>query len=262
MLASQIPLDVLPNGLPRSRQLTRDSGLMLAQKAACLSEGQVFAIVAGQPQTIAIRQCRETVQQRLGDEDAKTARVRIDRRRTDRHRRRRPLIVQRGEPALRSNPVNVTLREDGAQPRGEAAAAMKVAEERSALTVSLLQAEEIGIERIGMLARAAARIERARGAIQHRTKDDDEMVPCGVDTFGTRTGEGEIVEVEAAAVTLDGSGIGSGVRKRFGGAALERGREHGLAHAPLRGLGLLIQARQDVVTQHSQIVPCADGLIV
>ena len=62
----------------------------------------------------------------------------------------------------------MTLRQHGREPGAELAAAVEVAEQRLTDAVALAQSVEVGVERIGEIARAAGRIDRVRGAIERR----------------------------------------------------------------------------------------------
>src|SRR5262249_50831408 len=76
-----------------------------------------------------------------------------------------------------AQPIDVALREHGAQPCREAAAALKVLKQRSALAAAVPDAVELGVQRVGELSRAAARIERVSGAVQHGPVLEDETLP-------------------------------------------------------------------------------------
>ena len=61
--------------------------------------------------------------------------------------------------------IDEALGDERSQPRGQAAAAVKVAKDGLADAVLFLEAEELCIERLGDVARAAAGIHGVRGAI-------------------------------------------------------------------------------------------------
>ena len=89
----------------------------------------------------------------------------------------------------------VALREHGAQPRRQAAPTVVVAEERL---------EQIGVERVGHLAGAAAWIHGVGRAVQNRAVFRDEMVPGGRVALGAGTRQRELLE-EGRCASVSGS---------------------------------------------------------
>ena len=79
--------------------------------------------------------------------------------------------------AAGANLVHEALRHQGSQPRGEAAAAVKIVKQRLPGAVLVLQAVELGIQRVGGLARAAARIDRIGRAVERRPELRHEVIP-------------------------------------------------------------------------------------
>ncbi len=122
---------------------------------------------------------------------------------------------------------------------------MKVSEERAAFAVAFLQPEEIRVDRIGQLARAAGGIDGIGRPVEHRTVLAHEMIPRGFGAFGAGAGQRQVGEVQGRQVPLEPLAVLRPVRQRLGGAPLERGRERALGHTPSRGLSLLIQARDE-----------------
>src|SRR5207244_11759456 len=84
---------------------------------------------------------------------------------------------QRFHSALEPDAIDVALSENGAQPRGQAAAPLVVAKERLPLTPGGPDAVQLRVQRIGDLARALRAIERVGGAIQERPVLADESLP-------------------------------------------------------------------------------------
>jgi hypothetical protein len=56
------------------------------------------------------------------------------------------LIGQRLDPASLPPPVDIALRQDGSQPRGEAAAAVKIPKERLTFAATFLEPEELPVQ--------------------------------------------------------------------------------------------------------------------
>src|SRR5678816_948320 len=79
------------------------------------------------------------------------------------------VIRQRLEPPLRTQPVNVPLRQHGTQPGGQAAASVEVAEERTL--------EELAVDAVREIARSTRWIDRVGGTIEDRPMLADEMFP-------------------------------------------------------------------------------------
>jgi hypothetical protein len=84
-------------------------------------------------------------------------------------------LGQRFEASLGTQPIDVTLRQDRAQPRGEAAAAIEVPEERPPIAIP--DPVQLGIQCVGQLASTAGWIERLRRAEKYRTVLADEALP-------------------------------------------------------------------------------------
>ena len=174
--------------------------------------------------------------------------VRIGGRRGHERGRRYGIVLhflERRLAARGTHAVNLALREHGAQPGPQAAPSVEVSEERTPLPIAFLQSEEIGVNRIGQLARAAGGIDGVGRAVEHRSVLAYEMIPRAFRALGTGAGECQVREVQGRQVTLESLLVLRPVRQRLGGALLERGRERSLGHTPSRGLSLLIKARDE-----------------
>ena len=143
----------------------RHRGLVLAGERADLRERHLLRIVAGEAQAIARRQRRNGGCQHGAHRRDEARAIRIDGRSTlARSGAGRALVGQRLELAGFAMPIDEALRDERSQPRREAAAAVEVAEDGLADAVLLLQPEELGVQRLRDLARAAAGIDGVRGA--------------------------------------------------------------------------------------------------
>src|SRR5581483_4212587 len=134
------------------RETARHGGFVLAQQPAGLGERQLARMIASEPEAIARVELRDCGLQRALDELA-AARV-AGLRRRGRRARQQLDGAERLEPSVRAHRVDVALRQDGAQPRRETAASVKVAEEA---------AEELCPERVGDFACATRGIDRVCG---------------------------------------------------------------------------------------------------
>src|SRR5262245_44399334 len=79
------------------------------------------------------------------------------------------LVGKRLHPPVRADAIDVSLRQHGAQPRRQTAAALKVSKERLAV--------EIRIQRIGEIARTARGVEGVGGTVEDRPVLEDEALP-------------------------------------------------------------------------------------
>ena len=116
-------------------------------------------------------------------------------RSSDRARRRGVLIGQRLETPGASHAVDVTLREHGAQPRAQTAAAVKVLEQRPPLAAALDEAEQLAVQRVGQFARTAGGIDSVGRSIEHRTMLADEVLPRAFVPTRAGAGEREILQM-------------------------------------------------------------------
>src|SRR5687767_4681491 len=136
----------------------------------------------------------------------------------------------------------MALRQHRAQPGGQAAAPMKVPQQRLADSASLIEAVKICVKRIGKLARGARRVERISGAIQTGPHFEDEMIPGRGVSEHTGTRQGQIFEVERGQVSRHVAWCRAARRKRLGAARFERGRKCRRRYTPTLRLRLTIQA--------------------
>jgi hypothetical protein len=60
--------------------------------------------------------------------------------------------------------------------------------------------EQVGVERIGQIARPATGIESIRCAIERRTLFADEVLPCSLVSVGARTRQGKVLEAQCRGV--------------------------------------------------------------
>src|SRR5262245_50745914 len=79
------------------------------------------------------------------------------------------LVGKRLHPPVRADAVDVTLRQDRAQPRRQTAAALKVPKERLAV--------EIRVQGIGEIACTARGVEGVSGTVEDRPVLQDEALP-------------------------------------------------------------------------------------
>ena len=135
------------------------------------------------------------------------------------------------------------LREHGAQPRRQTAPAVKVAEERLTFAVLFPGAVEIGVERVGQIARAARRIECVGGAIQVQPLFRDEVFPRRIASGRAAARKRQIPHMQRPQVLLDLCGRRIRLAKRVTNARLQRPREVGLRDGPRPGIRLAMKAR-------------------
>src|SRR5262245_28317585 len=100
-------------------------------------------------------------------------------------------------------PIDKPLRDQRAQPRGQAAAAVKVTKDGLADAVLFLEAKQLGVERLRDLARGAAGIDRIRRAIHCRPEFTDEMIPRVLAAHRARAGQREVVEMQRLVITIE-----------------------------------------------------------
>jgi hypothetical protein len=104
---------------------------------------------------------------------------------------------------MASQSIHVTLREHGPQPGGEAAPSVKIAKERLPLALALTESEEIGVQRVGEIPRAAGRVDRIGCPVQERTLLKDEVLPGSVVSGLACAGESEIFKVKRAQIAFE-----------------------------------------------------------
>src|SRR5205823_14644484 len=86
-------------------------------------------------------------------------------------------VGERLKAAPRADPIDESLCENRPEPRRQAAAAVKILKQRPAFAAALLQAVQLGAQRVGQLTGAAARIESVGSTIKHRPVLEDEALP-------------------------------------------------------------------------------------
>src|SRR5262249_25333792 len=118
-----------------------------------------------------------------------------------------------------------------------------VRKERSPLSVAFVEAVEVRVERVGELARAAARIDRVCGSVEDRPKLAHEVIPRRLAAGGAGDREREVLEVqrfeEPTRLVLPKFAIAGGVCR----ARDQRTREDVQRYAPSIGAGALVEAR-------------------
>src|SRR5205807_270313 len=176
----------------RTRLPARGGRFALLQDASGLGERQFLHGVAAGTGWMARRDRRDRTRGRLPHERGVARAIRIRLVMTTGAGRRLFLVGQRFHSALNADAIDVALSENGAQPRGQAAAPLVVAKERLPLTRGGPDAVQLRVQRIGDLARALRAIERVGSAIQERPVLADESLPRVLVAFGTQPCELEI----------------------------------------------------------------------
>ena len=225
---------------------------MFTKRASNLRQREVLGIVAGQAEPVARRQTANgggDCQPDRGDESLPIGlRVRADLKVGP---GRAPGALdaaavlevgpffdgERFHPACSPQIVDVPLREDRAQPGGQTAAAVEVQKQRPALTVTLGQPEEFGIQGVSGFSRRPCAVDGVRGAIEQRPIFTNEMLPGRVDSVGAGGRQRKVFEVKRARFSA------------FGHACLE-GRPEPLGREPPAvGAGLPIELLNDTVVR-------------
>ena len=158
-----------------------------------------------------------------------------------RHRRGLCVVEWRG-PFAGAQTIDVALSENGAHPGGQAAAAVKIAEQRTAGLTLAGDAVELRIERIGDLAGTAGLVERIRGAIQNGPALGDKVLPRPVVAERAGTRQGHVGEMQTIEVTLEVAPSRQGIRERTLNARLEGIFECVHRQGPARGTCLPVQS--------------------
>ena len=99
------------------------------------------------------------------------------------------------------------------------------------------QTKQLTVERIGQVARAAARFERVRAAIQDGPVLPDELLPRGFITVRARAGDPEVLQVQGGEISLDVARRVSRPGKTSGRTGAERLREPRRRNPPARRVG-------------------------
>ena len=199
--ASELALDILPKNPPRPRKLPRHCGFVLAKHAARFSQCQLLLIVTAEPKAVARAQSRD----RNREDAAQPRKMIVQHSRLSSHcteygngRLFSDLVGERFEPALHADAIDVALREHRAQPRGEAAPPVEIVKQRAPFAVAFLQTVQVGIQRVGELAGAAAWIERIGRSIQHGPVFEDKSFPGRLVTGRALPRKREIFDVKRA----------------------------------------------------------------
>src|SRR6476659_8952005 len=104
---------------------------------------------------------------------------------------------------MASQSIDMPLRKNCSQPGDQAAAAVEVAEERLAFAASLAQPEELAVQRLGEVARAATGIERIGRAVQQRPMLQNEVVPRALVAISARARQREVFQMQAGEVLFE-----------------------------------------------------------
>jgi len=116
--------------------------------------------------------------------------------------------------------------------------------------------EQVRVQRIGEVARTAARIDRVGGAVQQRPLHEDEVLPRLLVSLCARAGEREVFQVQGREIPFDVT-RGAVIPQRPLGAGLERAGEPILRHAPAPGFGLPVEPIDQVCVDPHQSTPGA-----
>ena len=156
-------------------------------------------------------------------------------------------VLERLDSARAANLVHVPLRQDGAKPRAELAAPVEIIEERFSAALGFAQAVQIGVKRIGEVARGGVlpggiADDGSRRAIKLGAKFRHEKIPRGGIAKAACKRQREVGGVQRFQIRfdflrVDFPGIGRGARKSPRGADFERGLKLLAREIPFRGRG-------------------------
>ncbi len=151
-------------------------------------------------------------------------------------------ILERFRPARAANFVHVPLRQHGAKPRAELAAPVKIIEQRFSAALGFAEAIQIGVERIGQLARVGVlpggvTCDGARGAVQLGAELRDEEIPRRGTAEAARASKREVGCVQGVEMRFDLFSVGRSIWKSLRGAAFERGLKLLAREIPFRWRG-------------------------
>ena len=121
------------------------------------------------------------------------------------------LVRQRLEASRRTFGIHESLRKHRAQPRGEAAAAVEIAEEGLPDTAADVESVELRVQGVGQLARRAGGVDGVASAVQHRTILEHEVIPRASRTGGACRRDRQILEVQRRS-DIDRRSAGDGAR--------------------------------------------------
>jgi len=201
ILLTQVALDLTPDRLTHSGQLSRHGRLVFFQEATGFRQGQLLRVVTPEPQTIAVGQSRQRSLERTLNAGTIPRLVRIGRAGTWCRKGVRSLVGrQRFEPAGRSNAVDMPLREHGTEPCLERAAAMVIPEQRLPFTIALANAEQLAVNGIGDLACTSRSVESLGCPIESGPMLLDEVIPRTLVTGCAGAGQRQIFEVESVKI--------------------------------------------------------------
>jgi len=209
VVVSQPTRDFSAQRLARSRQVARTARFVLAQEFAGFGERQLLGIVAGEPKLIARRELRDGPRQRITGNRCSLTLVGAGFSRPNPGPAeagpydRRFIVRQRLELAPGAQAIDVSLRKHGAEPRRQTAASVEVTKKGSL--------EQLAVEPVSELPRAAARIERVGRAIQRRALFANEVFPRPFVAGGAAAGQREVFEMQFVEV---GAAFGA-PRERF-----------------------------------------------
>jgi hypothetical protein len=149
--------------------------------------------------------------------------------------RGRLLVGQRFQPTRRTQPIDVPLRENRAQPGRQTASTVKISKQALAGTFTLTHTKEIAVKGVGQLARTAAWIDRVGASVKERPELTDEVFPRAVITRGARACERQIFQVKGLEKSCDLFLVERSPGEEFCGAGLERSFEVGPRQVPPLG---------------------------
>ena len=169
---------------------------MLAERATDLREREVLRIVAGQSKPVPRRETRDCGGNGSPHQREESRPLRVGRVRFGGNRVGILFGRQRVEQACAPHAVHVPLSQHGAQPRREAAPSVEVAKERQPFAVPLPQPEQVRVQRVREVARAARAVDRIGRAVEHRPVLAHEMLPRPFVSLRARACKRKVFEVE------------------------------------------------------------------
>src|SRR5688572_9283948 len=183
--------------LADARKLARRGCFVLTKQFRDGGERKFLRVVAAQTQSIARLERRDRGLEGLPDGGPASGFFRVRSSERRRRRQKRLVVWQRLRPARGANAIDVSLREYGAQPRGQAAAPLKIPEQRLALAIAFAKAVQLGEQFVREIMRGPARGHGVRGTPKHGPVLANEALPRRF--IAGRAGPGE-VEVDRKSV--------------------------------------------------------------